>query len=292
VSGPGCFRGDPVDWCGWGLAGSPDASERSRRWLPACSTTQATRSTLYGQPWRERVPSFARDATGARRRHARATLNRAQPVTHTGDTEPSPAASPAVTKAGPASKSGRCLLLAKARRAGGRGSLAYVPVPLLLEGRHIRRRAPARPAGARAGARPRRRVDGRVAHRAPRRARPVPAADDHAGRFAARPLSHAALQARRHARLERRADRRAAGAWRRRLDRLQGRYRGTAVDNPTDPGLYRRAAEAFPDAWLEDRDLGTEEARAALAGHEARITWDAPIHDVQDTSTRRWCRAR
>jgi hypothetical protein len=73
---------------------------------------------------------------------------------------------------------------------------------------------------------------------------------------------------------------------------FKGAYRGTAVDNPTDPGLYRRAAEAFPDAWLEDRDLGTEEARAALAGHEARITWDAPIHDVQDTSTRRWCRAR
>lgn len=63
---------------------------------------------------------------------------------------------------------------------------------------------------------------------------------------------------------------------------LKGAYRGTVVDNPTDPGLYRRIAAAFPDAWIEDPDLETPEARAALAGHEARITWDAPIHDVAD----------
>ena len=63
---------------------------------------------------------------------------------------------------------------------------------------------------------------------------------------------------------------------------FKGAYRGTIVDNPTDPGLYRRIAAAFPDAWLEDPDLETPEAREALAGHEARITWDAPIHDVAD----------
>jgi hypothetical protein len=63
---------------------------------------------------------------------------------------------------------------------------------------------------------------------------------------------------------------------------FKGAYRGTVVDNPTDPGLYRRIAAAFPDAWLEDPDLESPEARAALAGHEARITWDAPIHDVAD----------
>jgi hypothetical protein len=63
---------------------------------------------------------------------------------------------------------------------------------------------------------------------------------------------------------------------------FKGAYRGTVVDNPTDPGLYRRIAAAFPDAWLEDPDLETAEAREALAGHEARITWDAPIHDVAD----------
>jgi hypothetical protein len=63
---------------------------------------------------------------------------------------------------------------------------------------------------------------------------------------------------------------------------FKGAYRGTVVDIPTDPGLYRRVAAAFPDAWLEDPDLETAEAREALAGHEARITWDAPIHDVAD----------
>jgi hypothetical protein len=31
-------------------------------------------------------------------------------------------------------------------------------------------------------------------------------------------------------------------------------YRGTVVDQPTDPELYRRVIEAFPSAWLEDPD--------------------------------------
>ena len=63
---------------------------------------------------------------------------------------------------------------------------------------------------------------------------------------------------------------------------FKGAYRGTVVDNPADPNLYRRVAEAFPDAWLEDPDLESQAARDALAGHEHRITWDAPIHDVAD----------
>jgi L-alanine-DL-glutamate epimerase-like enolase superfamily enzyme len=63
---------------------------------------------------------------------------------------------------------------------------------------------------------------------------------------------------------------------------FKGAYKGTPVDVPTDPGLYRRVAEAFPDAWLEDPDLDGPEARAALAPYEDRITWDAPIHSVQD----------
>jgi L-alanine-DL-glutamate epimerase-like enolase superfamily enzyme len=63
---------------------------------------------------------------------------------------------------------------------------------------------------------------------------------------------------------------------------LKGAYRGTAVDVTTDPGLYRRVAEAFPDAWLEDPDLTVPEADAALEPHRDRITWDAPIHHVDD----------
>jgi hypothetical protein len=68
---------------------------------------------------------------------------------------------------------------------------------------------------------------------------------------------------------------------------FKGAYRGTAVDTPTDPELYRRIAEAFPDAWLEDPDLDTPGAMEALEAHRDRITWDAPIHSVQDILDRR-----
>jgi L-alanine-DL-glutamate epimerase-like enolase superfamily enzyme len=63
---------------------------------------------------------------------------------------------------------------------------------------------------------------------------------------------------------------------------FKGTYRGTVVDTETDPAFYRRIAEAFPDAWLEDPDLETPEARAALEPFNDRITWDAPIHSVDD----------
>jgi L-alanine-DL-glutamate epimerase-like enolase superfamily enzyme len=62
---------------------------------------------------------------------------------------------------------------------------------------------------------------------------------------------------------------------------LKGHYKGTVVDNPTDPSLYRRLVEAFPAAWLEDPDLDgiTDEI---LQPHRDRITWDAPIHSIAD----------
>jgi hypothetical protein len=59
-------------------------------------------------------------------------------------------------------------------------------------------------------------------------------------------------------------------------------YRGTIVDQPPDPVLYRRVAAAFPAAWLEDPDVVTPETAAALAGEHHRITWDAPIHSIDD----------
>jgi L-alanine-DL-glutamate epimerase-like enolase superfamily enzyme len=62
---------------------------------------------------------------------------------------------------------------------------------------------------------------------------------------------------------------------------LKGQYSGTPVDIETDPGLYRRLATAFPDAWLEDPDL-TEETREVLEPHMDRVTWDAPIHSVAE----------
>jgi L-alanine-DL-glutamate epimerase-like enolase superfamily enzyme len=63
---------------------------------------------------------------------------------------------------------------------------------------------------------------------------------------------------------------------------FKGTYKGTVVDAETDPAFYRRIAEAFPDAWLEDPDLETPAAREALRPFEDRITWDAPIHSVDD----------
>jgi L-alanine-DL-glutamate epimerase-like enolase superfamily enzyme len=59
-------------------------------------------------------------------------------------------------------------------------------------------------------------------------------------------------------------------------------YRGTVVDQPPDPVLYRRVVEAFGDAWLEDPDVVTPETAAALTDHHDRITWDAPIHSIED----------
>ena len=63
---------------------------------------------------------------------------------------------------------------------------------------------------------------------------------------------------------------------------LKGHYRGTPVDVETDPELYRKVAEAFPDAWIEDPDLTHAEAAAVLEPHRDRITWDAPIHSIAD----------
>jgi L-alanine-DL-glutamate epimerase-like enolase superfamily enzyme len=63
---------------------------------------------------------------------------------------------------------------------------------------------------------------------------------------------------------------------------LKGLYKGTVVDQPTDPELYRRVAEAFPDAWIEDPDLSLPEADEVLRPHRDRITWDANIHSVAD----------
>ncbi|MGI8945891.1 MAG: hypothetical protein ACR2GL_06610 [Thermoleophilaceae bacterium] len=63
---------------------------------------------------------------------------------------------------------------------------------------------------------------------------------------------------------------------------LKGHYRGTPVDVETDPELYRKVAEAFPDAWIEDPDLTDAAAAAVLEPHRDRITWDAPIHSIAD----------
>jgi L-alanine-DL-glutamate epimerase-like enolase superfamily enzyme len=62
---------------------------------------------------------------------------------------------------------------------------------------------------------------------------------------------------------------------------LKGHYTGTVVDNPPDPDRYKLLAETFPDAWLEDPAL-TAETDPVLEPHRDRITWDAPIHSIDD----------
>jgi L-alanine-DL-glutamate epimerase-like enolase superfamily enzyme len=62
---------------------------------------------------------------------------------------------------------------------------------------------------------------------------------------------------------------------------LKGRYSGPYAGTTPSPELYRRVAEAFPDAWLEDPRLAPE-LDAALEPHRDRITWDAPLHSAAD----------
>ncbi|HYM55426.1 MAG TPA: hypothetical protein VES97_08695 [Solirubrobacteraceae bacterium] len=62
---------------------------------------------------------------------------------------------------------------------------------------------------------------------------------------------------------------------------FKGYYSGSIVDQPADPVLYRRVAEAFPEAWIEDPAL-TPETDAVLAPHRDRFSWDATIHSIED----------
>jgi hypothetical protein len=68
---------------------------------------------------------------------------------------------------------------------------------------------------------------------------------------------------------------------------LKGQYRGTVVDTPADPELYRRVAEGLPDAWVEDPWLN-DATTPVLEPHRDRITWDAIIHSVEDIDNLPW----
>ena len=66
-----------------------------------------------------------------------------------------------------------------------------------------------------------------------------------------------------------------------RVTDLKGYYRGTAVDQPADPRLYRDVVEGFPDAVIEDAAF-TDETRPILEAAADRLSFDAPIHSVED----------
>jgi hypothetical protein len=62
---------------------------------------------------------------------------------------------------------------------------------------------------------------------------------------------------------------------------LKAYYRGTSVDLAPDPELYRAVVESFPDAIIEDAALD-DGCREALAGAEERLSFDAPVHSLDD----------
>jgi hypothetical protein len=64
-------------------------------------------------------------------------------------------------------------------------------------------------------------------------------------------------------------------------------YYRTENDPPPDPELYRRVAEGFPEAYLEDPAL-TDETGAVLEPHRERVTWDAPINSIADVEALAW----
>ena len=68
---------------------------------------------------------------------------------------------------------------------------------------------------------------------------------------------------------------------------LKGLYEGEWVDATPSAELYRRVAEGFPDAWLEDARLN-DETRPVLERHRERLTWDFPIHSVADVDALEW----
>jgi L-alanine-DL-glutamate epimerase-like enolase superfamily enzyme len=59
-------------------------------------------------------------------------------------------------------------------------------------------------------------------------------------------------------------------------------YTGSWGRQPADASLYRRLADAFPTAWIEDPNVREPETRAALEPYRDRITWDAVVHSVAD----------
>jgi L-alanine-DL-glutamate epimerase-like enolase superfamily enzyme len=66
---------------------------------------------------------------------------------------------------------------------------------------------------------------------------------------------------------------------------LKAYYAHDAV--PHDPELYRRVAEALPEALIED-PAQAQDTLAVLEPYRARVTWDAPIHAIADVERLPW----
>ncbi len=65
---------------------------------------------------------------------------------------------------------------------------------------------------------------------------------------------------------------------------LKGHYMGTTVDQEADPDLYERVFGEFPDAVVEDPAI-TATTDHIVEENADRISWDAPITDVESVDS-------
>ena len=63
---------------------------------------------------------------------------------------------------------------------------------------------------------------------------------------------------------------------------FKAKYENTSVDQKGGPELYKRVIDALPNAYIEDPGIHDPEVDAVLADHRERISWDAPIHGIDD----------
>ena len=68
---------------------------------------------------------------------------------------------------------------------------------------------------------------------------------------------------------------------------LKGQYEGTDVDTPADADRYELVLTGFPDGVIEDPAL-TAETKPLFDGEEGRVSWDNPIHGVEDVEALPW----
>ena len=63
---------------------------------------------------------------------------------------------------------------------------------------------------------------------------------------------------------------------------FKGAYHGTPVDQEADAALYRRVIEGLPTDVLIEDPHADPVIDSLLAPHLDRVTWDAPIHSIDD----------
>jgi hypothetical protein len=68
---------------------------------------------------------------------------------------------------------------------------------------------------------------------------------------------------------------------------LKGSYRNLSVAMEPEAELYRRVIEGLPGAWIEDPAFAPG-LEPLLERHRDRITWDEPIHSIQDIQALAW----